>query len=258
MPEKLEHEITPREMYLDRRTLMRGGLLAATAAGTALLYKKLNGVDLDTTKGVAILRHLAEAEMEDAVRPDEFRQMFSAAHDAAHPNLAATLEVLDINGRPAVLQEWLTGLPSPDWPTDAAIPGVWVKLLSDAAKGLDAAHRQGLTHGRLSSDTFLMTANGTVKLLGIGEPMWLSTGIAAAFDPTPEADLRAIGQIAFGWSQLGQPPGKRRTRAKAFPESLMAVVRPGKALAIPEHEVPRGVFDPHARQASPWGFIAKS
>ena len=68
-------------------------------------------------------------------------------------------------------------------------------------------------------------ANGTVKLLGIGEPMWLSTGIAAAFDPTPEADLRAIGQIAFGWSQLGQPPGKRRTRAKAFPESLMAVVR---------------------------------
>ena len=177
------------------------------------------------TKGVAILRHLAEAEMEDAVRPDEFRQMFGAAHDAAHPNLAATLEVLEINGRPAVLQEWLTGLPSPDWPTDAAIPGVWVKLLSDAAKGLDAAHRQGLTHGRLSSDTFLMTANGTVKLLGIGEPMWLSTGIAAAFDPTPEADLRAIGQIAFGWSQLGQPSGKRRTRTKAFPESLMAVVR---------------------------------
>jgi sulfoxide reductase catalytic subunit YedY len=54
MAENLDHEITPREMYFDRRTLMRGGLLAATAAGTALLYKKLNGVDLDATQGVPI------------------------------------------------------------------------------------------------------------------------------------------------------------------------------------------------------------
>ncbi|MEO8844027.1 MAG: protein-methionine-sulfoxide reductase catalytic subunit MsrP [Kofleriaceae bacterium] len=54
MADNLNHEITPREMYFDRRTLMRGGLLAATAAGTAFLYKKLNGVDLDTTEGVPI------------------------------------------------------------------------------------------------------------------------------------------------------------------------------------------------------------
>jgi methionine sulfoxide reductase catalytic subunit len=54
MPENLDREITPREMYFDRRTMMRGGLLAATAAGTALLYKKLNGVDLDSTMGVQI------------------------------------------------------------------------------------------------------------------------------------------------------------------------------------------------------------
>jgi len=54
MADNLDHEITPREIYFDRRTVMRGGLLAATAAGTAILYKKLNGVDLDTTQGVPI------------------------------------------------------------------------------------------------------------------------------------------------------------------------------------------------------------
>jgi methionine sulfoxide reductase catalytic subunit len=54
MGDNLDREITPREMYFDRRTVMRGGLLAATAAGTAILYKKLNGVDLDTTEGVPI------------------------------------------------------------------------------------------------------------------------------------------------------------------------------------------------------------
>ena len=46
-----------------------------------------------------LLRHLAEAEMQDAVHPDEFRQRFRAAATIQHPHLAATLEVLDIAGR---------------------------------------------------------------------------------------------------------------------------------------------------------------
>jgi radical SAM superfamily enzyme YgiQ (UPF0313 family) len=49
-----------------------------------------------------------------------------------------------------------------------------------------------------------------------------------------------------------------RRLVKTHRDTLMAVVRPARALALPEHAVPRGVFDPHARQAAPWGFIAKS
>jgi DNA repair exonuclease SbcCD ATPase subunit len=173
--------------------------------------------------GVFLLRHLAEPEMEDAVRPDEFRQRFAAARDAAHPNLANTVEVLDINGRPAALQEWLTGPPSPDWPPEAAAPGVWVRLLADAAAAIAAAHRAGLVHGRITSDSFLLTPDGHLKVTGFGEPPWLAGGVAATVEPTPEADLRALGQVAFGWTQLGQPAGRRRR--KPFPESLLAVVR---------------------------------
>jgi sulfoxide reductase catalytic subunit YedY len=44
----LASEITPRHVYLNRRTFMRGGLLAATAAGSALLYRRLNGIDVMT------------------------------------------------------------------------------------------------------------------------------------------------------------------------------------------------------------------
>jgi len=54
MADQLEREITPPEVYFNRRTVLRGGVMAATAAGTALLYRKLNGVDLDTTEGVRI------------------------------------------------------------------------------------------------------------------------------------------------------------------------------------------------------------
>jgi sulfoxide reductase catalytic subunit YedY len=43
-------EITPKDVYFNRRTFIRGGLVAATAATTAVLYKKLNGVDLDASE----------------------------------------------------------------------------------------------------------------------------------------------------------------------------------------------------------------
>ena len=52
----LEREITPREVYLDRRTVMRGGVAAASVAATAWLYRKLNGVEAVTTERPAIER----------------------------------------------------------------------------------------------------------------------------------------------------------------------------------------------------------
>jgi hypothetical protein len=180
--------------------------------------------------GVYLLRHLGEAEGGDGARPEEFRRRFSAARDAAHPHLAAVLEVLDVGGRPAALFEWLTGLFSADWPPFAAHPGCWVRLATMAAAGLDAAHRAGLVHGRLTSDAFLLTPDGALKVTGFGEPAWLAGG-GGAPDASPAADLRAFGQVLFGWSQLA---GKKRVaKSKAFPEALWAVVRRLEADAEP-------------------------
>ncbi len=181
--------------------------------------------------GFYLLRHLSEAEMLDAVHPDEFRQRFSAARDAGHANLAGVVEVTEINGRPAVLQEWLTGLFSADWPAFAAHPGCWVRLATMAAGALDAAHRVGLVHGRLTSDAFVLTADGVLKVTGFGEPPWLAGAAGASPEVSFAADLRAFGQVAFGWSQLA---GKKRVaRSKAFPESLWAVIRRLEADAEP-------------------------
>jgi radical SAM superfamily enzyme YgiQ (UPF0313 family) len=47
-----------------------------------------------------------------------------------------------------------------------------------------------------------------------------------------------------------------RRLVRTHRDTLMSVVRPSAAPA--EHALPRGVFDPHARQAAPWGFISKS
>ena len=52
MSEKVpSSEITPREVYFDRRTVLRGGILAASVGATAYAYRKLNGVDLVDSSG---------------------------------------------------------------------------------------------------------------------------------------------------------------------------------------------------------------
>jgi hypothetical protein len=121
------------------------------------------------------------------------------------------------------VQEWLTGLFSADWPAHAAHPGCWVRLASMAAAGIEAAHRQGLVHGRLTSDSFVLTAAGALKVTGFGEPPWLTVGPTSSVEPTPAADLRAFGQVVFGWSQLAAR--RKGTKAKPFPEALLAIIR---------------------------------
>ncbi len=50
MADKLENQITPPEVYFNRRNFIRGGIVAATAAGTALAYRSINGVELISTE----------------------------------------------------------------------------------------------------------------------------------------------------------------------------------------------------------------
>jgi chromosome segregation ATPase len=187
--------------------------------------------------GTCLLRHLGEAEMLDAVRPDEYRQRFGAARDLGHPNVAGTWEVLEINGRPAVAQEWLHGLSGSEWPAAVASPGVWHRLMMHAALGLHAAHSVGLTHGRLMANSFLLTRQGVVKLIGVGEPPWLQAGRAGG-EATVEEDLKALGHVGVGWVQGGR---RRGVRPKPFPAGLLDVLR-GLGVNPDEGGAPLGVY----------------
>jgi chromosome segregation ATPase len=166
----------------------------------------------------ALLRHLTEEEMHDAVRPDEYRQRFAAAAAVCNEHVAATLEVLEIAGRPAVLQENLTVLPSNDWPPVAGAPGVWFRLVNQAFLGLHAAHQAGLVHGHLDANAIMVTADGVVKLCGFGEPSWLAD---RATTDTPEGDVAALGRLTAEW--LGVPGGKK-SRTKPLPAPVQHVL----------------------------------
>jgi len=48
-------EITPKQVYLNRRLFMRGAVLAATTTATALIYRKLNPPALQKPKGETLV-----------------------------------------------------------------------------------------------------------------------------------------------------------------------------------------------------------
>jgi hypothetical protein len=170
-----------------------------------------------------MLRHLAESEMADAVRPDEFRQRFAAAAVVQHENVAATLEVLEIAGRPAALQEMLHGLPSLEWPVLSAAPAVWLRLLTQAAHGLHAAHTAGLIHDHLHASSFVFTREGVLKLCGLGEPRWLAVPPPQETDePSMSRDLAALGHIAAGWAAAA--PASKSGKAKGMPALLQIIL----------------------------------
>ena len=220
--------LTSGVVTLYQMALIEAGNLNALMLGPVRVVDRLRVTPCEAVYRVfdprrgqdAVLRHLAEAEMEDAIHPDEFRQRFSQAI-LSHPNLAATLEVLEINDRPAALQEWLTGLPSTEWGLLPSAPGVCFRLLHQAALGLQTAHDIGLMHGHLRPELLLLTAEGTLKICGFGEPLWL-LGPAVSAPEDVRADLDALGGIVNGWLN---PSGRRQgSKVKGIPDSLRALI----------------------------------
>ncbi len=210
----------------------------------------------------ALLRHLAESEMADAVRPDEYRQRFASAM-ITHPHLTATWEVFELAGRPAVLQEWPVGLAGNDWPKLAGAPGVWFRLLTQAGLGVRAIHEAGLVHGHLTLASFVCTRDGVLKVTGMGEPRWLVASTSTSRGRTDAAgDLTALGRAALVW---GTDSPRKAGKPRQLPEALLTLAQrlagdepgPGFASASALLEELEGISDQVPPNAAAWERFVK-
>ncbi len=76
MPKSLENEVTPPEVYFNRRAILRAGAIAAGAIGTGILYRKLNGVELVETKTAEVGG--LQRPSDPAYRVDEAKTAYEA------------------------------------------------------------------------------------------------------------------------------------------------------------------------------------
>jgi hypothetical protein len=216
-------------LSLYQLALIEAGNLEALALGPVFPIDRIRATPRETVYRVhdprrqadGVLRHLSEAEMHEPGHADQFRECFGQAARLAHPNMAATWEMLEVHDRPAALQEAVAGLTAADWPELINVPGVWFRLVCQAALGLKTAHELGLVHGHLDSGNVLLTRDGTLKLSGFGEPGWLN---APQIDSPMgvREDLQALGALASQWAGAMSP--RRGTRGRSATAAIRDIL----------------------------------
>lgn len=174
---------------------------------------------------------------------ERFRTEASAMARLQHPNIVTVFRVGEVEGHPYIVSEYVTGqsLDQLDWPQP------WRRVLNlgiGLARGLAAAHRQGVLHRDLKPSNVLLTPEGEVKLLDFGlaelvdagansertragTPLYMAPELFRGSAATPQSDLYALGlmlcQLCTG--ELRRPPAGKLSDAVVEPEFAAVIQR---------------------------------
>ncbi|HLL85410.1 MAG TPA: protein kinase, partial [Longimicrobium sp.] len=160
-----------------------------------------------------------------------------------HPNVVSVFRVGQVGGRPYIVSEYVVGRNLAELP----VPMPWRRVLSlglGLARGLAAAHRQGLLHRDIKPSNALVTADGGVKLLDFGlaerfgqgaaseasgarvlagSPRYMAPELFRGAPATPQSDLYALGlvlhELCTGELPRDAPPRLRALEATQPPSA---------------------------------------
>jgi serine/threonine protein kinase/WD40 repeat protein len=144
-----------------------------------------------------------------AAQPDSLERFLREARAAAklnHPHVVAVYDADQFNGQYYIVLELVRGGSIQD--SLKAGPLGWVeatRVLADACRGLDVAHRAGLVHRDIKPANLMRTEDGTVKLADFG--------LARPNEPTG-ASMTGSGSV-LGTPQFMSPEQCRSERADA-------------------------------------------
>ncbi len=200
--ERIPEPERPRSAGSLARELVRQGRLTDYQAG-ALLQGKTRGLLIASyriidklgsggmgivfkaehlvMKRVVALKLLPPSYTRDASNIVRFQREAEAAARLSHPNVVAALDAGEFKGLHYFVMEFVEGRDlhrvvkeEGPFPVDRA-----VACIAQAARGLQAAHAQGILHRDIKPSNLLLAADGTVKVLDLG---------LARLDPMAGAD----------------------------------------------------------------------
>jgi len=185
------------------------------AGGMAMVQLAL---DTRLERRVAV-KLLAEHLATDSNFVSRFRREALAAAKLLHPNVVQVFDTGadESTGRQYIVMEFVDG------PSCAEIlrelgrlePGDAVSILSQACRGLDYAHRNGVVHRDVKPGNLLLTSDGILKLADfgiakaaeqtritqvgsvLGTAAYLSPEQAAGHEAGPASDLYSLGVCAY-------------------------------------------------------------
>jgi len=173
--------------------------------------------DLMLARGVAV-KLLRPEYTQDSDGRARFRAEARHAGSLSHPSIAQVYDYSeeDPAGQPYLVMELVNG-PSLAWllkegPLDCALA---MRIIGQAARGLQAAHANGLVHRDIKPGNLLVSPGWQVKITDFGiarlageatvtrtgamicTPAYLAPERAAGAPATPSADLYSLGIVAY-------------------------------------------------------------
>ncbi|WP_370469463.1 bifunctional serine/threonine-protein kinase/formylglycine-generating enzyme family protein [Corallococcus caeni] len=127
----------------------------------------------------------------DEVQRERFRTEARAIARVQHPNVVGIHRVGEVKDRPYLVSEFLRG----DSLDRLSRPVPWTRVLEigvGLARGLAAAHRQGVLHRDLKPANALLTEDGQVKLLDFGVAKLLDVAMASVEPVRLQEEPRAV------------------------------------------------------------------
>jgi eukaryotic-like serine/threonine-protein kinase len=177
---------------------------------------------------VAIKQLLLAPSLDEREQDEAIQRAMREGRIAAklhHPNAIAVYDVVEENGAPCLVMEYLPSYSLADTmaehgPLD---PVEVAQIGMQAAAALAAAHTAGIVHRDVKPGNVLLADNGLVKItdFGIsrasddvtvtktgliaGTPAYLAPEIARGQDPTPASDVFSLGSTLYAAAE-GEPP----------------------------------------------------